>query len=524
MNRKRLLGLFLSILLLFPSLSHGEERIRVAILPWEIHGSEGLDYLKDALYDLLSSRIGVEERIEVVDRASVERTMEGGEMDPLKIGRALGVDYVIIGSLSVIGGAVSIDVKALDTSDGTSMASLSQGKSLESLIPMVGRVALDIGGRMLKRRGYSPTVIGFGGSPVYRRSEEVPEEEGFILVLKGKGDTERIWRSRTFSGIFREAALGDVDGDGRNEIVLIDNHNLWIYRRVGETLDLLWKEEGVLTDEHLYVDVADMNGNGVAEIYVTRMVSGRLESYVLEYDGKGYRKIAVHIPYFLRVLPSQEGMVLLGQAGDGEEGFRGDVFRLGWSERGLKRLGYLDLPEGVNIFGFTYARIDGKEGVVSFDEKDHLVIHLREDGEWRRVWKSKGFYGGTINTMKLGPEGTRNPDAMRLEDIKGRILFMDLDGDGTGEIIVNRNISTLTRFVKGLKGYEKGEIVDLEWDGKGLEENWKTKTLNGYVGSPLIGDFDNDGGKDLVILLVEGAGTLSRSSSTTILSYSLIAK
>lgn len=516
--------LVLSILL-SPLVAAGEERIRVAILPWELHAPEDVEYLREALYDLISSRVGVEERIVVVGRTPVEKALKefkGKRLtraDLIRIGGEIGADYLLQGGLTIVRDTLSIDIKVLDVKEGDFVFSTSQGKGLESLIPMVGRLALDVTERMLRRKGYTPLVRGFGGAPIYAQRESKAGEEGFIIVLKGEKETERVWRSRTFSRIFREAALGDVDGDGKNEILLIDDHNLWIYRRVGDTLDLLWKEEGVITDEHLYVDVGDINGNGIPEIYVTRMMGGRLDSYVLEYSGKGYKKIASHVPLFLRVVKDEEGPILAGQGGDGEEGFRGEVFRLTWQKGDIAKEGTLDLPKGTNIFGFTYADIEGRRGLIRLDEKDHLVVYVKE-GEWKRVWKSEDYFGGTINTMKVG----LSPEEARLEDIKGRILFMDLNGDGVGEVIVNRNISTLTRYVKGLKSYEKGEVVDLEWDGKGLEESWKTKTLNGYVGSPLIGDFDNDGGKDLVILLVEGAGTLKRSVSTTILSYNLIAR
>ena len=521
-------GLILLALLiaLSPSIGKGEERIRVAILPWELHAHENLEYLREALYDLISSRIGVDERIEVIGKARVERAIQDlkgkkvTNSDILRLGRTMGVDYLIYGSLNIVGGAVSIDVKVGDIKAGDFIFSTSQGKDLGSLIPMVGKIALDVTDRMLRRRGYTPMVKGFGGAPIYAEKEGTNKEDDFIVVLKGTKETERVWRSRTFSRVFREAALGDVDGDGKTEIALIDDHNLWIYRRTGDTLDLVWKERGVLTDEHLYVDVADINGNGISEIYVTRMMGGRLDSYVLEYRGKGFAKIASHIPLFLRVIRDENGTpILAGQGGDGEEGFRGKVFKLTWQGETLSKGEALDLPKGVNIFGFTYGNIGGSRGVIQLDERDHLAVYIKER-EWRRVWRSKDYFGGTINTMEVG----LNPDETRLEDIKGRVLFMDLDGDGVGEVIVNRNFSTLTRYVKGFKSYEKGEVVDLEWDGKGLEESWKTKTLNAYVGSPLIGDFDNDGGKDLVLLLVEGAGTLSRSASTTILSYNLIAR
>ena len=55
------------------------------------------------------------------------------------------------------------------------------------------------------------------------------------------------------------------------------------------------------------VDVADVNGDGRAEIFVTSYGAGRLASFVLEYDGKEFRRIWEDQALFFRAVPNPGG-------------------------------------------------------------------------------------------------------------------------------------------------------------------------------------------------------------------------
>ena len=77
--------------------------------------------------------------------------------------------------------------------------------------------------------------------------------------------------------------VGDLNGDGKNEYVLIDRYRVMVYklkkgklRKIGQ----LRKRKGI--DRFLGVDVGDINGNGRDEIFVTNQVGDKLESFALE--------------------------------------------------------------------------------------------------------------------------------------------------------------------------------------------------------------------------------------------------
>src|SRR3990170_4014008 len=88
-----------------------------------------------------------------------------------------------------------------------------------------------------------------------------------------------------------------------------------------------------------------------------------------------------------------------------------------------------------------------------------------------------------------------------------RIVYTELYGDGLGEVIISRNDpGTLGRYFKVIRSYDKGEIIDLLWGGNSLEENWRTKKIDGYIADYVVNDIDNDGQKELVIVVVMDGG------------------
>ena len=75
-----LLWLLLAFILTLPSPSITQSRdpnkvYKVAILPFTIHSQENLDYLREGINDILTSRITVEERVVVMERSIVERAL-----------------------------------------------------------------------------------------------------------------------------------------------------------------------------------------------------------------------------------------------------------------------------------------------------------------------------------------------------------------------------------------------------------------------------------------------------------------
>ncbi len=550
--KKSILSIILTVLVFvsFPLNLHSEEErektVKIAIIPWKVRVPEEFSYIKEAIYDMISSRIAVERQINMVMEASSKKVFskyaETELTDDLirEMGKELGADYIISGSLTLIGNTLSLDAMAIKASGKEApIHTVSQGKSAESLIPLLGRMALDFNEKILKREGLSPTVSGFGGTPKYvgsfsmssqQQEQEPLTEEGsnFLIVTRESSTKTKLWKSQTFATQITGMAVGDTDGNGNNEIVLIDPHNLWVYRKTSNTLEFLSEFKGKRFSENLTVDVADLNNNGIDEIYVTSWAGHKLDSYVLEYQDGTYKKIASGLSWFLRVqdLPGN-GKLLLGQKTSGGKFFQGDLKKLSWKGSQLSAAESLNIPSGLSIYGFVQADFDGdgKVETVSYDFSDHLVAHTnKESSGWEKVWTSKDYFGGTLNKIERETRTgkTSEDDSSPQASINSRILQRDLDGDGEVEVILNRNItSKIGRFFDKSREYKKGEIVNLTWTGNSLEENWKTKILEGYIADFQIDDIDNDGFKDLVITLITQFGGARTKPASHLVSYKL---
>ena len=275
MKSKRIVVLFLFSIFILSLSSPSATQTRdpgkiynVAILPFLIHSQENLDYLREGIYDILSSRMTSEGRIVVIERSLVERTlfeerpMRLDEDVAKKIGMRVGADYIVLGSLTKIGDYISLDARLISiTEEKPPLSAYTQQKGIDDVMVKIGDFAQEIGNKILGRRA---TV----GSPTG------PPRQPFIIqprrgITRLAEESLGFKKSQTFNFEIRGIDIGDVDGDKKNEVVIIDTHNVYVFKYDGEKLNLFQKIEAGDHNSFLTLDVADVNRNGHAEIIVT---------------------------------------------------------------------------------------------------------------------------------------------------------------------------------------------------------------------------------------------------------------
>jgi len=494
------LGLSLILIFLFPpqsvSQTKDSERIfKIAVLPFLIHSQENLDYVREGIYDILSSRITAEGKIVMIERSAVERAlyeerpMRLDEAAAKNIGTRVGADFIVLGSLTKIGDYISIDARLISvTEEKPPLGVYTQHKGVEDVMIKIGDFAQEIGYRILGRRAMAGRPADRGQPPILRTRDE--------LAFK---------KSQTLETEIRGLDIGDVDGDKKNEVVIMDHHNLYIFKYEGERMTLAWKVEHGTEHSFLSLDVADVNQNGVADIIVTSVVEDDLRSFILEYEEKEFRKITEKAGWYFRVLDHpKEGPILMGQR-MGSEGLLVDpIYRMVWKKKSFEKGPKMPFPKNTPIFGLAMGdlRKTGKPDLVILDRYDRLNI-VSQDG--KTVWRSMEQYGGTnlfYDTKKKVADGFRPQEAPPWRVyIPGRIVVKDLDGDGVSEVIVNRNVFTMGKLFERIRFSEGGQVYDLVWEEEGLQTNWKTRNIQGYVADFQVKDADNDGAPDLLIAM-----------------------
>ncbi|MBI9084555.1 MAG: hypothetical protein JEZ11_13225 [Desulfobacterales bacterium] len=90
---------------------------RVAVLPFAINSQKDLAFLDGEIFDLLTTRLQWPGRVEVIGQKETAAAM-GGTTAPLDdakaraVGRRLGAQYLLCGSLTLFGDSISLDLRA----------------------------------------------------------------------------------------------------------------------------------------------------------------------------------------------------------------------------------------------------------------------------------------------------------------------------------------------------------------------------------------------------------------------------
>jgi len=345
-------------------------------------------------------------------------------------------------------------------------------------------------------------------------------------------DRKGFWMTQRYSYEFKGMDIGDVNGDGLNETVVISPTIVHIFMRQDKALVPVKRIDGGKYDSYMTVDIADINENGIPEIIVTNIVGGVLRSFVIEYRDGEFQTIASDLPYFLRVIHTLGRPVLIGQVKGLENPFDYPIHEIIWQGGTYERGKRMPIPEGLSVYGLAMDSIDGSDRpkLVLLDDYDRIRIYTptmkRMDdlnilgGSDELIWKSDDYYGGSNNAFNRALTTAQRDSGQTMEEesdatdyVKLRILTYDLNGNGKNDVIIVKNISPAGRVFKNLQLFTASEIYDLEWDGLGLSENWKTKKIQGYVADYQVKDIDNDGENEIVLaLVVSFSGSLRQKS------------
>jgi hypothetical protein len=287
---------------------------------------------------------------------------------------------------------------------------------------------------------------------------------------------------------------GDVDGDGKQEILLSTGKDVRIYIPGADLQPAMGGIyiKGSKDEDHLWIDTIDLNRNGRDEIIVTSM-KRKSETEDVSREGSDAATLAtarsagvVSSIYELKdgkfvllykgnLFMREMGGELIAQAYSKDEGFSGSVFNVIW-ENEYKRRGSLSLPKGINIYDFVYID-DPRTGrlVLAYDEKGFLNLYDKD----MRLWRSKSNTGGFLTKFKKS--STSLPNDQGEWAIKDRLFLRDR------EVLIIKRVPLLD-LVKGF-GFKRSQIKNLWWNGVSMEEGVLIDNIKGSVlDYALVGD------------------------------------
>ncbi|MDB4609993.1 VCBS repeat-containing protein, partial [Verrucomicrobia bacterium] len=439
----------------------------------------------------------------------------------LSVARKSGADFVLSGSISLFGNYVSSDALLFDVSQGTKVGSFSRsGNSIEELPDHIAGIAADVRG-----------LVVLGQQPAQQQAtltyQNYSAQGGEISYLApaAAGVVDLTLESR-FDGHFSAIAAGDVDGDGNNEICVASVGSLILYRWEQGQLIKLGTMKVSPAANILGLDIVDLNGNGRSEIFVSNFHEGqgRLNSYVVEWDGASLINVAEKLPWFLNSLPSVDGngSTLIGQqVGMNSLYSKDGLFEMVWDGSQYEPGQKLSVPPSIDIYGSAVADFmqTGSDQFAKIGNDQEVSLVAADSSV---LWtSSENDFGGGLRTISIDPAsiGMSIPtsgDTM-LFFLKQRILSADWDKDGRQDMIIVRNKDTSSKYLTQTRVYKSGAIDVLSWEGNKMDVRWSTEQMTGFTSDYIYADVTNDGVPELVAIQVvktsKALGLLGRTTS-----------
>ncbi|MDR3604134.1 MAG: VCBS repeat-containing protein [Syntrophaceae bacterium] len=317
----------------------------------------------------------------------------------------------------------------------------------------------------------------------------LPSRNPALVSLPGRSSQPLApWRSPEMSMGIASVTVGDLDGDGKNEVVFLDENGITISRFEDGGLKPLTRFSQAPA---IYVsaEAKDLDGSGIAELILCYRTLSGFESAIIQYRGMNL-KVVDQIPdVILKVISEpvdgKEKQLLVGQRIDSSGMFSGKMERYEFKDGKLKRVGEIDLPPGTFLLSYASGRfgpdnqflriiLSQDQRLMAFDQDNRLV-----------ATKLDKLYG-LHRRIRLYKQGQSPVDI----EMPGRILISNSQGVGQNEILVT-------------KQSEAGSAIEaLGWNGKQFVEDWRTVNSPGIISDYLITDFKNEGIKSLVLVLV----------------------
>ncbi|MBN2269244.1 MAG: S8 family serine peptidase [Sedimentisphaerales bacterium] len=316
-------------------------------------------------------------------------------------------------------------------------------------------------------------VDGDGRNEIIEASINTDNYDGYISIWNDDGTALDGWPASIGYLNASGLAVGDIDGDGDYEIVVVDDYSVMataLHAESGEIVDGEWPID---VGDYWYAYIigspvlADLDGDGDSEIIVALDEESRDSDGLFAIQGDGtylwQRRYTTEGPISVADFEG-DGNVEIALCGYGPGITRVYTFILDNQGQQIKRW------RGGGKKGTAIADLDadGEQELVFCTEDSVTAVHI--DGS--TLW----------STTVRGPFGD-----------EGAMSVGDVDGDGFSEVYVNTYVEE--------DGFAYSLVYAFDHEGNELTGAGFPKTLMGdpWDCTPLIGDVDGDGQKELVV-------------------------
>ncbi len=281
--------------------------------------------------------------------------------------------------------------------------------------------------------------------------------------------------------------VGDINGDGREELIVIAPNRIMVYTYKNKKLkQVLTHRAENKNHKFLGVDVGDINKNGRDEIFVTDQLGESLTSFVLEAlpGKKRLTRTWEDVNLYFRIIhPFGKKPTLLAQASGHKKPFHGPIKRIKFKKGRYVTHSNLKLPSiyGINfiLYGLTSVDIngDGKDEIVMLDKDYRLRVY---SASGRVLVQSAEYYGQDPRFIDVG---VADIDGVVVEGkpvgFRGRLQF--IQQGKSRYLLLPKNSSAGGSMLPGLVINPNGSVAVLSLTQEGFERSFATKEQKGYL-------------------------------------------
>lgn len=499
----KLLFAVLTVIIMISSSFANAAPLKTYVADFNVVGATNKEELKTTLQGLLTSRLNPKQ-VKLVGKPEIS-------------------DIQMFGSYAMFGKIFSIDLLIKNTQSGSMSKVFEQGESQDDLIPAFGRLAQKINTELAE---FQPTaavpvapLASPTPSPVAVKTVAVPltvnteaaagtsSETGYVVKSDApRRNTPGNWTSEPVNGIFNSIALGRTMPNGDREIFISSDNSIRYFLK-GNELKQIAEISIPVPAKVVAIDSADLDGDGIPEIYVSIVDRKTVSSRVFRPTEKGLELVAENLPWLFRATGfnlKEKSVFAQGMDGNGE--YISGIAELKKTGNAFSTAKNLNIPKRGNVYNFT--RFNDNSGAVKLailDEDGYLAIYSADGNE---LGKSSDKFGGSetyINFESIAQ--LRN----KIDKYRRNFLEQRISALSDGTLVIPRNIDS-TLSIGNNRAYNKHSIFGLVWSGSVLSEAWHTRLTPSYLADYA---YDTSANEFILLEVVQRAG-LFTSGKTVI--------
>ncbi|MCP3922578.1 MAG: VCBS repeat-containing protein [Desulfobacterales bacterium] len=488
---KKILYLFLFIVLMINSNLYAQQKVKVLIVPFQTESENDISFLKNSITEIIESKLKKDSLV-IISKKSFKDSKK-----LISHARKEGFDFVVTGKIAI---------KNNDYELSGSLLSVKQKKQ----IVFLNNKGVGTGTIFVHVNSFTDKVLRVG--------LKKETEQSFVKIKKKPG-----WKSSELDFVTTSITKVDFNGDGKNEIIISTSQDIYIYSKKGNKLKKILEFDPDTSFKVYGVDAIDLNKNGKDEIFVTTIDidNNRLNSFVMEWNGEKFVKILKEQNYHYRSVKINGETILLTKKAWGKRGayeneskYEKNIFKVVWDGKKYKYEIYN--RDGLNLYSFVKGDVTNEKKVTTlFFTNDDNIKAVGDNN--KELWMSPEPLGGTYKYFKVLSK--YDPEVKDKEYLSQRLFIDDVDNDGKKELITVHN-ENLTSLLPNSRKFTATSIKVFIWGATGFDVKYQSSKHSGYISDFFVGDIDNDGKKEIVYAVVSKKGIFS-SKKTVIYTYNL---